>query len=148
MSWLDRLFGRQPRLVIAHAARAGKQVTEPAERVVSRFVTWRSADNKTLDFDRYFIVQADGNSLKHKGIDSKTRFLALRLDENSKMRLLPGSVVVINAPAKYSNVGRRLRVVDSLSGDTVTFETAPGEQSEHRSRPLSEIEGVITHSVD
>lgn len=56
----------------------------------------------------------------------------------------PGDFVVVEAPASMSNMGRRIRRVESVNNGVLSF--SPDDSGKlHRDRPASEVAAKITH---
>lgn len=128
----------------AHAARANKKVAIPFARLsrMPLFGRVRTPDGSYLDTAGTVVVTAVGNSLGHLGIPDGSRLVARRLE--GKEPIEPGDLVVVNAEARGSNVGRRLRVVDEVAGGTITFKSDPDGRP-HKARPVDSLEAKVTH---
>lgn len=128
----------------AHAARANKHVETSSVRFgrIPLFGRVRTTDGAYLDTTDTVVVTAIGNSLGHIGIPDGSRLVARKIEGQPDLE--PGDLVIINAQARGSNVTRRLRVVDEVMGDEVTFKADPDGRP-HKMRRLQSVEAKVTH---
>jgi hypothetical protein len=142
MSFLRYFFPKPLRSVMAHASSATKDLPEATYKPLSLFTVITGPNGKSLDLRNRMVVVADGSSLSHVDIDSGDELLVRESTIEENRNIPSGSVVVVNAAAQGSNSGRRLRIIEAISGDIASFKkTADGKKP--RDRNISEIESVV-----
>jgi len=142
-SRLKREEGSVRRAEAAHAARARKVLpddqTEPEvylPHVVDDFFGGR------VDTRGKYVGVVAGKSCVQYGFKDGAIYLGDRLTESTLIG--SGDFVVVSGVAQGSNVGRRIRRVEAVDSDQVTF--SPDDAgAPHRPRTRAEIVAKITH---
>lgn len=142
--------------ILAHASRAKKYAFDSDIKAPS--VLFALDPELAEDFDprRNFVVKVFGRSLEATArILDGQRLIGSVFNDISQVRNLKcGDIVVIDAPAKYSDVRYRLRVVknikiDDLDGkEKVFFMDDDSDDPQRRPRELRELAGKITIKLD
>lgn len=142
-----------PRKHLVHAARARNFPKH--RRVSSKW--WPS----TLIFDKCgkrvsrrkkFFGEALGGSMEAHGIANGQEFYGARIDHLSvaerRELLNAGDIVVVDAEAKYSKTGKRLRKIKEIKGDgTVRFEDDVNGKG-HTPRPIGQVVVIVESTID
>ncbi|NEI19786.1 hypothetical protein GUK30_10215 [Rhizobium leguminosarum] len=131
----QRVSGRVIKAKSAHAARANKTISD--ERDV--FVPYKIEDAElgvVIDTHDKYVGVVTGKSCEKYGIKDGSVFLGDVVSEATSVAA--GDFVVVDGKAESSNVGLRIRRVESANGSVVEF-------SDHRARPRSEVVAKITH---
>jgi hypothetical protein len=142
-------YRASPFRYLTHAARADHDLGTAhtiRERALSAgFIRYENGDH--VDFDDKFIGKAVGNSCISFGIADRQEYLAEILNDETRNQLRSKDLVVVDAPARASNTGKRIRKIEKIQTDQVLFaRDYKGER--RRTRPISEVYAKITHLVD
>jgi hypothetical protein len=103
-----------------------------------------------LDLSDRFVGVVDGDSCSRFGLRNGAEFVARFLADDEKPFLKRNDVVVVDADAKHHETGedletgRRLRIVDFVEDGNIRFRK-DGYGRPRRSRPLGEVEALLTH---
>ena len=136
------LYWTAPKVYAAHAATAKPLQVEgmrPSGRYMFSGMLRDESGNRINTADK-LLVMAVGPSMVDHGIKHGTIVLADVLDDSARSTLEPGDVVVVDAEAKASETGKRLRRIREIDDGNVVF-------VRNRDRPLSEIQAKVTHVV-
>ncbi|HYG27843.1 MAG TPA: hypothetical protein VD906_13160 [Caulobacteraceae bacterium] len=135
---------------VRHAVHAARADGSPAGSLRGRWIGAgfvRDEKGQRVPIKGKFIGSVGGDSMKAYGLPCGATFVGDRLTIAQRRELQEGALVVINAPAKYSPTGFRLRCVDEVRGDGfVTFKRDSSGRS-HRARRLDEVVVKVTHVV-
>ena len=132
-----------PKCKIVHASRANKMVPVVETRWWLAGLV-RDDKGRRIPMHNKFLGCTEGNSMEDYGIPNHTRFIADRLTDAARKQLAHDDIVVVSAKAQRSNTGYRLRRVDRVQGDKVSF--YPDAKNEgHRTRPLSEVAAKVVY---
>ncbi|RYD56132.1 MAG: S24 family peptidase [Sphingomonadales bacterium] len=129
-----------------HAARASgdPQCAMPKSRwLTAGFVS--DEMGRRVNLRGMFVGCVAGSSMEPEGLPAGATFIAEPVIHPGE-DIQPGDIVVVDAEAKFSPVGYRLRRVLQITGETVEF--APDRYGQpHHSRPLTEVAGRVTYVV-
>lgn len=131
----------------AHAARASglPNCAVPVSRWLTAGLAFDEAGQR-VDTRGKFLGCVAGASMEPYGLPAGATFIAEPLHAPTGDDVKAGDIVVIDAQAQYSPVGFRLRKVQAVNGEMVSFEPDRGGR-EHNDRALTEVAARVIYVV-
>ena len=97
-----------------------------------------------IDTANKFVGSVYGKSGRGFGLIDGSVYLADYLDNEGRLRLNDGDIVVVDGPSAGSDVSKRIRVVKMVDGERVEF-YPDADSDPHRPRELEEVFAKVSH---
>lgn len=127
---------------LTHAAVSGAALRRQRKFPLAWF--YRDTDGNALDSDNSFVAKVSGSSCECVGIRNGTVVVAQKFDSYDE-ELSNGDVVIINSEKADGSRPHRFRRIVSVEAGIAHFAS---EARQLKSKPLSDIIGVVTHVRD
>ncbi len=142
-----------PRKCLVHAARARNfpKTRKPEYRVATPRM-YLNADGGHFSRHKKFYGEALGSSMAEHGICDGAEFFGEYIPTSDTVedrieKLVPDSIVVVEAMAEASRTGKRLRKIKCVAGDgTISF-YPDNKGKPHNKRSVSSVIAIVTHAA-
>lgn len=105
----------------------------------------KTESGESLDLTRKVIAKVRGKSAQYLGIAEGSSVIARKAGLFSSPKFEPGQVVIIKSKAEGGDNPYRLRQIESVKGDMVSFINPPGSDIDLKPRPKKKIFALVTH---